>query len=475
MSWLWQHAQGFRKLGAMEMRDALRMNSKSAISILATITCVLALLGRVLETYFDRSFTTLIYASFLLYLVAVAARSRNFQIKKSVLIVLICNSFYAINYFLIGPGSYLMIQTLIVCIGVPLLYNAMVIMNYDVLQVWNAFKKIQIAIYCSLIVEFVIAILGYQSALEAAFQPSSERPSLAGYFSLHNSFAAYFDLGFVGLKSLALTYQAYGQFCVMLTIFGFRYLKRPFNPFKSIVFVIAPIALSLVSPNATAVAILVSIIVAMILIKAYLNLYSPLRVLVWFLTLPIALYIVYASNLGFVRTYDLELFYLVYVAPQMDYVLSRSIIENVIGVDARIFEELRQQFEVALLSFMSATGSVFFVLNLSLVVFLIFKNLQQIKFLHKERSCSNEYLEVQIMNLLFVISMLVSTIHFPVISTYIGSMIFVMNLSLGFYIVHTNKQLIKASLGNQAKGALSARISVQKKKLVSAVRAPVPI
>ena len=432
------------------MQRHLRINIKTTIRILATMTCVSVLLVTLFETYFDRSFRSIIYALFLSYVIGVGVRSKDFKVKKTVLAGLIVNFLYAITYYLVGAGSYLMVPAITVCIAVPLLYSCMTMMDYGVIQVWSAFRKIQIAIYGSLIAELLIAIFGYQSALQAIFPPGRERPSLFGYFVLHNSFSTYFGLNFTGLVSLALSNQAFGQFCVMLTIFGFRYLKGPFNLSKMAVFVLLPIAMSIVSPNETSAVMLITIIAATIAIKAYLNIYSRIYVFGSVFAMIMFLYVVYTSDLGFLRQYELSIFYDIYVAPQLNYISSRSVMENLLGVDVQTFEVLRQQYEVALLSYMSATGSVFFMLNISVVVYFMGKNMKQIKYLHESGSCSNEYLEAQIMNVLFVVAMLVSTIHYPVIGTYIGSMVFIINLSLVFYAVYINKHLINALHTNRA-------------------------
>lgn len=431
------------------MQHNLRTNNKSAIFILATFICISVLLATLFETYFDRSFRTAIYALFLSYVIAVGVRSKDLRVKKTALAGLIFNSLYAITYFFVGAGSYLMVPTMTVCIAVPLLYSCMIMMDYGVIQVWNAFRKIQITIYCSLIAELLIAIVGYQSALQSIFPPGTERPSLFGYIVLHNAFSRYFGLNFTGLLTLALSAQAFGQFCVMLTILGFRYLKGPFNLSKMAVFVLLPIAMAIVSPNETSIVMLITIIAAAIGIKAYLNIYSRLNVFGSIFAMIMFLYLLYTSDIGFFSQYDLSIFYDVYVAPQLSYISSRSVMENLLGANVQTFEVLRQQYEVALLSYMSATGSVFFMLNISAIVYFIGKNMKQIKYLYESGSCSNEYLEAQIMNVLFVVAMLVSTIHYPVIGTYIGSMVFIFNLSLVFYAVHINGDLIRALRANQ--------------------------
>jgi hypothetical protein len=50
-----------------------------------------------------------------------------------------------------------------------------------------------------------------------------------------------------------------------------------------------------------------------------------------------------------------------------------------------------------------------------------------------------EIIEIQISNLLFVLSMLLSFMHFPVITSYFGTLIFIFNLSFGFYILKVNR------------------------------------
>lgn len=416
---------------------------------MAKITCVSILFVTLVETYFDRSYRPVIYALFLAYVLLACIRCKTLIVKKIVLIGLVCNAFYAITYFLIGPGSYLMVPTLTVCIAVPVLYSCMIMMDYDPMEVWGAFRKIQVVIYLSLIAEFLISIFGYQNALEGLFPPGVSRPSLFGYVPLHNTFAAYFNLNFGGLSSLALISQAFGQFCVMLSIFGIRFFKTPYSDYRFIFFAAIPVAMSIISPNLTSVVILVSIVATAILIKAYLNIYSRLHVFGWIFGLPVVLYAVYTAELGFVRSYEMDLFYSVYIEPQLDFISKRTLAENILGADPRIFEDLRQQYEVALLSYMSATGPVFFILNLSVILYFIFKNLQQIKYLYEAGLCADGYLEAQIMNVLFVVSMLVSMIHYPVIGTYIGSMILIFNLSLGFYVMHKNEKIIRASRVNQ--------------------------
>jgi hypothetical protein len=429
----------------MDMPLDMRINLRNAISVVAKITCISILLASLVETYFDRSFRTLIYALFLAYLLLVGIQSRNFTVRRAMLIGLVCNVFYAVAYFLVGPGSYLMAPIMTLCLAVPLLYNAMLQMNYDPMRVWEGFKKLQIALYISLAAELIVAVLGYQSVLVNLLPAGINRPSLFGYQGLHNDFAAFFNLGFVGLSSLALMSQAYGQFCVMLTILGFRYLKGPFRASRFIVFVLVPVAMSFVSPNVTSVVILVAILVATIFIKAYLKIYSRMLVLLWVVGLPMFLFSLYQSDLGFVRSYNLGVLYDIYVEPQLSFILERSLSDNIIGVDTRIFEDLRQQYEVAFLSYMSATGPVFFLVNVFVVVYLFVANIRQIKYLYERQKASAEYLEAQIMNLLFIVAMLVSTVHYAVIGTYIGSLVFILNVSLGCYFMHANRMLISVS------------------------------
>ena len=428
----------------MFMQRILRFNLRDAIPVIAQATVTTILLATLVETYFDRSFRTVIYALFVAYVLLVGIRHKTFIVKEAVLIGLAGNAFYVSAYFLLGPGSYLMAPVLTVCIAIPLLYSCMIMMDYDPMEVWGTFRRIQIALYVSLVAELLVAVFGYQGVLESLLPPGVNRPSLFGYALLHNTFSAYFDLGFMGLSSLALINQAYGQFCVMLVIFGIRYQKAPFSLSKFTLFIAIPVAMAIVSPNVTSVVILVSIVAAAVLIKAYLNVYSRLHVVGWMLGLPAFLYGIYKADLGFVRSYEVDLFYAVYVEPQVDFISKRTLAENLFGADPRIFEDLRQQYEVALLSYMSATGPVFFLMNFSVVLYFIFKNLRQIRELYVRGLGAGAYLEAQIMNVLFVIAMLVSTIHYPVIGTYIGSMIFILNVALGFYFVYTNKKIILA-------------------------------
>lgn len=426
---------------------------------LAKTLCVSLLLVTLVETHFDRSFRTPVYSLFLAYLIAIGIRSNNFIFTRSVLMGLLCNSFYAVTYFLVGPGSYLMAQVLTVCLSIPLLYSAMTMMDYDPQEVWGTFRKVQIAIYVALVAELIISFLGYQSVLESLLPQGTNRSELFGYKDRHNTFSAYFDLGYAGLSSLAMIDQGFAQFCVMLTIFGIRYFRGPFRISRFIFFVLVPIAMSIASPAVTSVVILVVILLASILIKAYLKIYSRMHVFSWLLGLPLSLYVLYSADLGFIRSYDLDLFYDIYVEPQLNFILSRSFTENMIGADTRIFEESRQQYEVAFLSYMTATGPVFFLLNVSVVVGLIFRNIRQVKYLYDNKLTSSEHLEMQIMNLLFIVAMLVSSIHYAVIGTYLGSMVFIINVSLGFYLVRTNTKLISAS-GRHAGNADAPQVAI---------------
>ena len=90
---------------------------------------------------------------------------------------------------------------------------------------------------------------------------------------------------------------------------------------------------------------------------------------------------------------------------------------------------------------------------------IVFRNIRQVKYLYDNKLTSSEHLEMQIMNLLFIVAMLVSSIHYAVIGTYLGSMVFIINVSLGFYLVRTNTKLISAS-GRHAGNADAPQVAI---------------
>jgi len=426
----------------LETDANVSMTSNSTKGLICLFSIGL-LFSNMFEAYFQQSFRlhliatcTILFSLFFL---------QQFRIHKGVLIYVVLLSFYLANYYLFGPGDYRIVHVFTILIGVPLLYNVMVAANYSSQEIWGLCKLIWTIIYISLLAEFFLVVLGYQQSLYDIFQESINRPKgLPAYRSIHNTFAIFFGLDYNGLNSIVLGIQAYGQLCVTLTVFSFKLVGRRIMEFiKSSVFLILlPVLMYVNSPNVTGAIVLVAIIACNILVKQYIGIYSKPRTLVVISLVALLAAAIFTADFGFVRRYDWVDFYLEYVSPQIAYVLTRTLSESLIGVDLREFREIVDETEVGILSYASAVGIVFAFLNLALLLHFMRRNLKQIKALYVRKLCKVDHLEVQIKNLLIIVTMLVSSIHFPVLFDFVVSFIFILSVAFCLYSVNANTKIL---------------------------------
>jgi len=126
------------------------------------------------------------------------------------------------------------------------------------------------------------------------------------------------------------------------------------------------------------------------------------------------------------------------MSKQIEFMVTRSFFDYVLGVGLDEYYYVAPKFEIAYLSYLSVSGLIFGFVNL----FVIFKftglTFKQAKALNAGDLTKKRVVEIQIANLLFVLSMLLSSVHFPVITSYLGSLIFIFHLSFGLYMLKIN-------------------------------------
>ncbi len=348
---------------------------------------------------------------------------------------------YAFCFFVFGSGNNLIIHLFTICFGVVFVYNMMLSLNYDVVKIWQYATKFWYVIYFTLIVELIIVIYGFQGLLYETFPEANRTYGLPAYRSLINTFAIFFRLEFNGLNSIILQAQAYGQLCVMLTILGFSYTQSSFRKshlFKFLTLVMCPLILYSISPNITASIIFIFIIANIFFVKFYLGVFSTAKFIILSGVISIVVCLYYLSDLGFVRTYNFNSLYTLFMSKQIEFMVTRSFFDYVLGVGLDEYYNVAPKFEIAYLSYLSVSGLIFGFVNL----FVIFKftglTFKQVKALNAGDLTKKRVVEIQIANLLFVLSMLLSSVHFPVITSYLGSLIFIFHLSFGLYMLKIN-------------------------------------
>jgi len=328
----------------------------------------------------------------------------------------------------------------------------MLALNYDVVKIWQYASRFWYVIYFTLIVELIIVIYGRQDLLYDIFPEANRTYGLPAYRSLFNTFSNFFGLDFNGLNSIILQAQAYGQLCVMLSILGFSYTQSSFRRshlFKLVLFVAWPLIIYSVSPNITSGIILSFIFGYFFFVKFYLGVYSTAKFVLFSGVISIVVYLYYLIDLGFVRIYSFIDLYYLFMSQQFEYMVTRSFFDYILCVGLDDYYDMAPKFEIAYLSYLSVSGLIFGFVNL----FLIFKftglTFKQVKALNAGDLTKKRVAEIQIANLLFVLSMLLSSIHFPVITSYLGSLIFIFHLSFCLYMLRINSTIpAKSEVGS---------------------------
>lgn len=389
--------------------------------------------ARSLRDIFTVVFAYYLASSFLLKKVVLTKASFNY------ILFLVGFTFY---YYSFGSANNLIIHLLTISLGTALLYNAMLASNFALEDIWGFAKKTWCIIYFTLVVELVLVILGYQPALYAMFPEEHRALGLPAYRSLNNVFAVFFDLNFTALNSVTLQAQAYAQFCVMLTILGFSYSRdtyRKSSLLKVLTFLAVPLLIYTVSPNVTSGIIFMAILAYVLTIRLYLGVYSPWKFLSISVFLFTLIFFYYSSDFGFVRKYSLESLYDLFLDAQIDHMLTMSLSDWLLGVELSEYHRVSPVFEIGYLSYLMVSGALFALVNLVIVFKFTFATLKQTKFINQIKSVDKTVIEIQLANLLFVLTMLLSSVHFPVITNYLGTLIFAFHLAFGFYILKKNR------------------------------------
>ncbi|MGZ5817550.1 MAG: hypothetical protein ACXWJD_02275, partial [Burkholderiaceae bacterium] len=307
-----------------------------------------------------------VFTAVLGYFLLTSLFSSKFRLTKNSFIYILFLIFYTFCFYAFGSQNNLIIHLLTICLGTVLFYNALLGLQYDVIKVWAFAQKIWCVIYVTLIIEVILVFLGYQDLLYLIFPEINREQGLPAYRSLVNTFADYFDLGFDGLNSITLQAQAYGQYCVMLSIFGFSYTRgalREGNWKKLLIFALIPTILFSISPNITSSIILIFIVAYVFYIKFHLNIYSFGKFIGILSVISACIFLYYFGGFGFVRTYSSNELYDMFANQQIDYVLTRSFFDYVIGVGLDEYNDVAPTFEIAFLSYLSISGLLFGLVN----------------------------------------------------------------------------------------------------------------
>ena len=412
--------------------------------VVGFLLLLMALFINMAEAFWAMSLRNVFSGVFAYYLATSLLLNKAVLTKASFNYILFLSGF-TICYYLFGSANNLIIHLLTISIATVLLYNVMLVSNFTLEGIWRFARNTWMAIYFTLIIELVLVAAGYQSDLYAMFPEETRALGLPAYRSLNNTFAVFFDLNFTALNSFTLQAQAYSQFCIMLTILGFSYSEATFNEknlSKVMTFLAVPFLMYSLSPTVTAGLIFITIVTCTFLVKLHLKIYSFGKFLILgsiFLALILTYYL---SDIGFIRKYDVQHLYDLFLATQIDYLLAMSPSDYLLGVDLIEFERVSPEFEIAYLSYMLASGVLFALVNLIIVFKFLLVTFAQIKFINQTKPVNRVIIEIQIANALFVFSMLASSIHFPVITNYLGTLLFVYHLAFGFYMLKMNRDLI---------------------------------
>lgn len=409
--------------------------------IVGTLLVFIALFINMAESVAAKSFRNIFTLAFAYYIASSLLLSRVVLTKTSFNYILFL-VVYTFCFYSFGSGNSLVIHLLTISLGTALLFNALLASNFALEDIWGFAKKTWCVIYFTLVVELALVVLGYQPALYAMFPEEDRVLGMPAYRSLDNTFAAFFDLNFKALNSVTLQAQAYGQFCVMVTILGFSYTRGTYtkgNFWKVLMFLVVPLLIYSVSPNVTSSIIFMAILGYVLVIKLYLRVYSLgkfIAISSFVLTL---IFFYYVSDLGFVRKYRFENLYDLFFGKQLDYLFTMSISDFLLGVELREYQRVNPEFEIGYLSYLMVSGALFGLVNLFIVFKFTLATLKQVKFINQIKSVDKTVIEIQLTNALFVLTMLLSSMHFPVITNYLGTLIFVFHLAFGFYILKMNR------------------------------------
>lgn len=406
-------------------------------NFVALMLVLLLLIVSMAESVFGMSFRHAVTIGFAYY-VGVCLASRKFKIPKNVFLYLLFLTVYTLVYYLAGSGNNLIVHLLTICYGVAGLYIVMLALKFDIASVWRCVFLFWMVMLLLLAVELVLAMFGYQGLLLSIFPETNRAFGLPAYRSIYNTFSRHFGLGFDGLNSVSLQAQAYGQFCIMLTILGFSYTTKTVQMgrmTRCFWFLLVPLVLYSSSPNITAGVMFAFLIGYVLFIKFYIGIYSAGRFLMLMAVVAAFMSIYYLADFGFVRSYRADDLYDLFVGRQFEYMLTRTPTDYLLGVGLQEYYDVAPDFEIAYLSYLSISGLVFGGVNLFLLLHFTIKFFRQVKTENATRP-DGGLAEVQAANLLFVLSMFLSSIHFPVITSYLGSGLFIFHLAFGLYILN---------------------------------------
>lgn len=407
---------------------------------LSTYTLVaLFLFLPLFESFFNRSFRILISLVFLIYIGLILRKAP--RLTKGSWIYCLYLLIFTTAYYFLGARNNLIIHLLTICLGIVLFYNSLIIQKYTVGQIWNFAKTLWIIIYIALVAEFIICISGYQGVLYQAFPESQRAQGIPGYRFINNVFSEFFQLGFNGLNFLSLEAQAYGQFCAMLSIFSINFFQPIFrivNYKKLIFFLVIPFFLLIATPNMTAELIFICIFVAFLLIQVYLNIINFKYIMIFIISLFGLFFYIFFLDLKFIRTYkfNLHVLYELFLKKQFEFIQGMSFHEYLIGANLEKYYVYAPNFEISYLTYAIVSGFIFSTVNLLICLKFFKDTLRQSKV---EGAKNNLVLaDIQLKNLLLVFCLILSTIHFPVVTSYIGTALFIFHFSFGLYILKLN-------------------------------------
>lgn len=386
-----------------------------------------------------------VFTSVLVYFLLSSWMIGQFTLTRNVLNYISFLVLYVFCFYVFGSGNNLIIHIITICLGGALFYSALLALNYSVIKIWEFARKVWYLIYATLIIELIVVVSGYQGILFDTFPEENRAFGLPAYRSLYNTFANFFDLSFTGLNSITLQAQAYGQFAVMLSILGFAYTQSTFrksNLTHIIMLIVAPLMIYSISPNITSSIIFICIVSYVFLIKLHLEIYSVKKAIALFFIFVTIIFCYYFADLGFVRTYSFDDLYDIFLNQQIDYMLTRSFSDYVLGVSLDEYSNVAPVFEISYLSYLSISGVIFGLVNLIILGKFTISTLKQIKVLYKNKLVDKTIVEIQVANLLFVLIMFLSSMHFPVITNYLGSLIFIFHLSFGYYLLKVNSTIL---------------------------------
>ena len=415
------------------------MNSKFHIKLVTGLLVLSLLIISMIESILGVSLRLFITGVFVYYL-CICFGFNGFILTRGTLRYIVFLLFYSFSFFLISSGNNLIIHLLTISFGVVFLYGAMMRIKIDIELTWSRVLIFWRFIYFTLVIELVLVFLGYQNFFYNLFPESNRIFGLPAYRSLYNSFTNYFELDFDGLNSITLQAQAYGQFCVMLTILSFQHAKKNTsdNKFFSFIFkLVVPLLIFSVSPNITATIVFIFILIYVVAMRYYIGQYSLSKLLCMSGLMLFLFGYYYFADLGFIRRYESDKIYDLFLGAQLDYIFNINTIDLLFGVGLEEYYEVAPAFEIAILSYLCVSGMVFGLVNLYLILKFSIRSLKQIK-CAVDNNENHNIAEIQSTNLLFMLSMLLSAIHFPVITSYLGSAIFIFHFSFGLYILRMN-------------------------------------